>query len=95
MNTKATNINKSIIEKYFLEKEMRGRTPRLKRKDTLHAYRVAANATDLQKTNPPFQTPVLTGAGIPGRFGTLCFAGGRPNEAQAPNARSSRCSSRA
>ena len=23
------------------------RTPRLKRKDTLHAYRVAANATDL------------------------------------------------
>ena len=48
--TKATNINKSIIEKYFLEKEMRGaaapRTPRLKRKDTLHAYRVAANATD-------------------------------------------------
>ena len=28
------------------------RTPRLKRKDTLHAYRVAANATDFAK-NPP------------------------------------------
>ena len=48
--TKATNTNKSIIEEHFLEKEMRGaaapRTPRLSRKDTLHAYRVAANATD-------------------------------------------------
>ena len=36
--------------KAYLEKKMRGaaalRTPRLKRKDTLHAYRVAANATD-------------------------------------------------
>ena len=30
------------------------RTPRLKRKDTLHAYRVAANATDLLKSDTAF-----------------------------------------
>ena len=34
------------------------RTPRLKRKDTLHAYRVAANATDLLAGEGSKQTPL-------------------------------------